>query len=422
MLTNTTITFGGKYTGKDVTELVQDRGYARWVLMQEWVQLQYPRIYNYIWNYDPLTHLVSDECVALQKAHWDTKRLAGDIVQPLRSIDDRFEIDPHWYDPNGDFIDTYVLFNLPQEDLATASLNLSGKQKICYTYYLSLMATLRERIETNQADNEYDIKAPNSYLQTLTNRHGIGSVEFNEFLESRNLPKLRGVVEAIKRYGGIDYKGNKSFLIAKARSVEQEKYWEVILKKRYGDEISSQFQYGNCIFDFINISTRTIFECKLGLKDFNEAQHIKYNVTLGEYRIVYLIGTDCVIDMERNMVITTNTTKYSAYISAIANKKTPTYLDVKLESWENPITPEHDLSSLFGNLEVRTARAAEIQETGVPTTVLSVLPMAPAPVVPLRDIVPTKTQSETLTVHSAQEYERIIADLRSQLESSRSEK
>ena len=35
----------------------------------------------------------------------------------------------------------------------------------------------------------------------------------------------------------------------------------------------------NCIFDFINIATNTIFECKLNIKDFNDEQFKKYKLT-----------------------------------------------------------------------------------------------------------------------------------------------
>ena len=36
--------------------------------------------------------------------------------------------------------------------------------------------------------------------------------------------------------------------------------------------IGTQFKYQKCIFDFICIPKITIYECKLGLKDFNEEQ------------------------------------------------------------------------------------------------------------------------------------------------------
>jgi len=54
------------------------------------------------------------------------------------------------------------------------------------------------------------------------------------------------------------------------------------VKEKYGEEIGTQFKYHNCIFDFINISTNTIYECKLGLKDFNEDQHDKYKLDLSQ--------------------------------------------------------------------------------------------------------------------------------------------
>ena len=53
-----------------------------------------------------------------------------------------------------------------------------------------------------------------------------------------------------------------------------------MLKDKYNEKISMQFKYEKCIFDMININTKTIFECKLGLKDFDDTQYIKYKKAL----------------------------------------------------------------------------------------------------------------------------------------------
>ena len=77
------------------------------------------------------------------------------------------------------------------------------------------------------------------------------NVQNNELLVKAALKEP--VKEDIKKEGGIEYKGAKSFLIAKKNSQNQENFWEQILKEKYGEDIGTQFKYENCIFDFINI-------------------------------------------------------------------------------------------------------------------------------------------------------------------------
>jgi hypothetical protein len=85
----------------------------------------------------------------------------------------------------------------------------------------------------------------------------------------------------------------------------------------------------------INIGSRTLYECKLGLKDFNEDQHRKYLVTLGtRYTIIYLIGTDCVINMNDQKLYTTELGKYYAYILKIPKLKKPSKFDTILKDYE----------------------------------------------------------------------------------------
>ena len=43
-------------------------------------------------------------------------------------------------------------------------------------------------------------------------------------------------LERVKKEGGIEYKGARSFIIAKDRSLKQEGWWEEILKSKYGEE------------------------------------------------------------------------------------------------------------------------------------------------------------------------------------------
>ena len=72
----------------------------------------------------------------------------------------------------------------------------------------------------------------------------------------------------------------------------------------------------------------------------------KYKLSLDKYRIVYLIGYDCVIQMEKGKIYTTNPDKYEMYVSAICDMKAPTYLDKLIEDFD--IVTIGDISTLFG--------------------------------------------------------------------------
>ena len=84
--------------------------------------------------------------------------------------------------------------------------------------------------------------------------------------------------------------------------------------------------YNNCIFDYICISKSLIFECKLNIKDFNEKQYQKYK-SVTNYNIIYLIGTDCIINIYTESIYTTDYKKYLKYIKNIPNLSKPNFLD-----------------------------------------------------------------------------------------------
>ena len=310
MLTSDSITFG-KYKGFTLGHVLKDRGYCSWLLEQDWFQNGYEYLYNRIKEYKPRVYFLKD----VNKN-------------------------------NGDFIETYPYFNLYKAE--EVELPLTQCEKTCYGYYLKMVNLLKDKIYQrmeNDEENPFDIKAPTNWLKNFEKECGIPRNDFKEFISAYELPNIPYIIEDIKKHGGIEYKGAKSFLIAKARSVDQEKWWEEILKSKYGEDLSTQFIYNKCIFDFINISTNTIFECKLGLKDFNEEQHIKYKLTLNKYRIIYLIGKDCVIDMEKQKIYTTNRQYYLLYLQQILLKQT-SYLDNLITDFE--IVDIDDLSTLFG--------------------------------------------------------------------------
>jgi hypothetical protein len=314
MLTNESITFG-KYKGKTLGHVLKDRGYCSWLKDQEWFRESYEYLYNRICEYEPRSYFRGSNPAEYKE-----------------------------------FLSDYEFFNLkPVEDIA---LPLTLAEKMCYEYYLKMIHELRERVYRrleNEEENPFNIKAPTKWLQRFERDCGIPRGEFKEFLSSYDLINVPYIMKRIKKEGGLEYKGAESFLIAKARSVDQEKWWEEVLKEKYGESLTVQFTYKNCIFDFLNINTQTIFECKLGLKDFCEEQHRKYTLALEKYRIIYLIAKDCVIDMEQKKIFTTNPLRYEAYLSGVPGLRNPSYLDLLMLKEGFSVAGVGDVSVLFGH-------------------------------------------------------------------------
>jgi len=208
-------------------------------------------------------------------------------------------------------------------------IKLSQIDEKCYLFYLDMINILKNKIiERSSEENEFDIKAPSKWLKLFESSTNLSRDKFKEFINAFELPNIPYIVQDIKNEGGISYNGCESFNIAKKRSKDQEDYWCNILKMKYGEAITTQHKYKRCIFDFLNISTNTIFECKLSLKDFNENQHKKYIITLDNYKIVYLIDYDCIIDIGTKNIITTNVDKYVLYQNNISKINNPSKFDL----------------------------------------------------------------------------------------------
>ena len=280
-----TITFG-KYRGKDLKDVLKDRKYCSWLLEQDWFQNQYEYLYNRVFEYNPVSFFF--ENISTEEP----------------------------------FIKSYKYFNMIQPD--NLQINLNENELKCYTFYLTLIENIKSKIQERINKNEtniYDIKAPTNYMKKFENEYNLEREIFKTFLYSYDLQSISKIVEDIKKEGNIEYKGAKSYLIAKENSLKQEKFWEVILKDLFNDKISTQFIFEECIFDFININLNIIFECKLGIKDFSQSQYKKYRTTLNKYNIVYLIDQDCVIDIINGYLFTSNYDKYIKHIEKIKNKK-----------------------------------------------------------------------------------------------------
>ena len=308
------ITFG-KYKDKDLLDLLKDRKYCAWLIEEDWFKESYEYLYNSLIKYDPKKYFFLD-------------------------ISEREE---------DDVVENYKYFNLIQ--IPDLKIKLNEKELFCYSFYLKMIDKMKNDVKNNiimKKNNPFDIKAPSKWLKILEEEGKDLEVkrnDFKEFMSRYELQNIPFILEDIKKIGGIEYKGAQSFTIAKKRSTEQEKYWENILKKKHGDSIGTQFKYEKCIFDFICIPKNTIYECKLGLKDFNEEQFNKYQVTLNKYNILFLIGNDCVINVDLETIYTNNMEKYILYQCQIPLLKNPSKFDDLIFDFD--IYEMEDLSSVL---------------------------------------------------------------------------
>lgn len=306
LLTTDTITFG-KYKNQTINEILKDRSYCSWLLEQDWFQKNYEYLFNRVKEYDPKIY----------------------FLNPLEE--------------EGNFLDTYIYFNLTP--IETLTLELTEQEKTCYSYYLKMISELKQKIQERSEEgkhNTFDIKAPVNWLKRFEKETGFNRQDFKSFLNSYELPNIPYIVKDIKKEGGIAYLGCDSFNIAKKRSLEQEDWWENILKNEYGEDLGSQFKFENCIFDFTLIDSNTILEVKLGIKDFDKKQYEKYIKTLDKYNIIYLIDRDCIINMSQRKIYTTDIIKYQVVIHKLSSsnklaKIISNYEFVEIDNIQNSI-------------------------------------------------------------------------------------
>ena len=70
---------------------------------------------------------------------------------------------------------------------------------------------------------------------------------------------------------------------------------------------------------------------------------------MNKYRIIYLISNDCVIEIGRKGIFTTNPDKYKAYISRIDSKNTITYLDELIKDFTDTKSPIFEINQIIDN-------------------------------------------------------------------------
>lgn len=276
-----------------------DRVYCKWLLEQDFFEEKFPYLFNRCLEWNPVEYFLKQN---------------------------KF---------SENFLDNYKYFNLVSpEDL---EINLTDIEMICYKFYLEQIDILKNKILERiilQKDNPYDITAPTKWLKNFEKDTGIPRDDFKIFIGTYELPNITTILEDIKKQGGLEYKGAKSYLIAKENSKIQEKFWEDLLKYKYDEDISCQYVYKKCIFDFLNIKTNTIYECKINIKDYNESQHEKYLLALEKYKIIYLVGENCVIDIKDKKMYTTNQIEYLLYQCKTSVSSKLNKLDLMLNEFE----------------------------------------------------------------------------------------
>lgn len=301
----------GKYKDLTLKELLKDRKYCAWLLNQEWFNKQYEYLYNKVKEYKPELRFIKEEKGVV---FLDVKDINTTCLNSRLSTQE--------------FLDRYLYFNLRKPKELKDTIVLSETDMKCYKWYYRIIKELKEQIEgrifvegSDYTENPYDIKAPTSWLQKFEKKYELSKSLFKEFIASYGLRNIPYIVEDIKKMGGIVYKGAKTFIIAKENSLNQEKFWEAVLKEKYGELISSQYKFKNCIFDFINVKKGVLYEAKLSLKNYNEQQHNKYLCVIGVFKLVYLIDKDCVIDMEEKVLYTTDESKYKGKTERVKKEK-----------------------------------------------------------------------------------------------------
>lgn len=291
------ITFG-KYNSKSIDDVLKDRSYCKWLLQQEFFKNNYEYLYNRVKEFDPKIFFFS----------------------PIEL--------------EGSFIDTYKYFNLTPID--KLQISLTENELICYKYYLNMIYNFKQKIKDNieqSKPNPYDIKAPVNWLNNFEKETKLSRDEFKKFINCYELNNLPYIIKDIKEQAGISYHGADIYNIVKERSLKQEAFWEKILKEKYGEDIGSQYKYDNSVFDFINISKKILYECKLNLKDFNIKQYDKYvKATKGTYEMIYLISDDCILNITKQVIYTKNVEKYQNEIVKLCTSNiTNSFLNTLLE-------------------------------------------------------------------------------------------
>lgn len=307
-LSETYIPFG-KYCGMSIDVLLKDRGYCNWLLQEPWFQ-NYAYLYKRVQEYDPKSFFLPEN--------------------PQTSFKD----------PQ-DFLENFPYFNLTKPE--NLKIQLPDFFITAYNFYLQLIQNLKNKILVNIGkENVYNVVAPSKFLKKFEIETGLERIVLKTFLEQHDLPNILKILERIKKEGGLKYKGNKGWLIAKERSEDQEQWWLTRMKDVFQDDVSFQFNFQGSCFDFLHIKKKLLFECKLNIKDFSEEQYKRYLTTVGYYEIIYLIKKNTIIHIPRKKVYTEDDTtifklKQSMKIPSIKTKFDDMIADFQIENVKNII-------------------------------------------------------------------------------------
>ena len=147
-----TITFG-KYKGKTLEIMLKDRTYCSWILQEEWFEKNYEYLYNRVLEYQPRQFFLKER-----------NNTASDLT----------------------FIEKYTYFNL--KSLEELEIQLSENEILCYTFYLSLIEELKQKIIyriEKLKENCFDIKAPTKWLQKFEKETNLKRDDFKDFMNEK---------------------------------------------------------------------------------------------------------------------------------------------------------------------------------------------------------------------------------------------
>jgi len=167
-----------------------------------------------------------------------------------------------------------------------------------YNTYYSIINELLDYLTFNNytkiKDKQYRIKnGGNAILEEKYNGKFTSDEKkiWNKFYEYYKLPSFHDMVDNCKKIVNEKHISVNGWKVANHNSKKQELFWKEKLQYLY-PKIIYQYRKGNCVFDFIDLDNKIIFEAKLDYNNVIRSQFTKYRKMLPDFKIVYLIGID----------------------------------------------------------------------------------------------------------------------------------
>ena len=269
----------GKYKNKTLAHVLSDRNYCKWLLQQSWFIEDNEKLYTQILLYDPSTHFIS------KKIMDESEFSCFDI-----------------------FIEKYPYFNLPVEPPNIELCPMTETDKIAYNCYRETIIALKQNcIALHLVDSDpFNISGRIKWINNFSEQISLDILKtfVKQFIQKYDLLSFQDIIREIKSFGGINYKGGQSYLIAARHISKIRDYWREILKQKYGSDMLCNYKYQKHKFDFVNIIKKRVYQCKLDLMQINEDRICSYNLSLNnDFEIIYLINKNYAINMTTRTIL-----------------------------------------------------------------------------------------------------------------------